>query len=267
MSDSLAASPAPEPVVPGPALNIPAEALSEQPAPSQDANSAPPEAPKKEGETADDPKPEKPKRPASERISELYARTKAAERERDLAYAELQRLRQPVITQEQYDQLPFNQQQQIDVRAAVREERAADLEREAERRHQEAQFMRAQQHRERLDAAAESIPDLMDKLNDPTLPISEYAAHLIAESEKGPQMAYWLANNRAEAQRISRLHPTQQAYELGKIEARINAAPQARKVSQAPAPVPTVGGGGNTGSKDPRAMSMDEYAAWRRAGK
>lgn len=254
------------PVVP--ALNVPAEVSQKQEteAPSKDAKQAEPEA-NKEGNGNED-QVEKPKRKASERISELYGRTKAAERERDAALADLHRLRsQQTVPREQFDQMSFDEQQRAIVRDAVREERAAEIESEAHRRHAEAEFFRAQQYRERMEAAQEVIPDLAEKLSDPTLPISEYAAQVIADSELGPQMAYWLANNRADAQRISRLHPTQQAYELGKIEARLAAAPTARKVSQAPAPVPMVGGGGGAGAKDPSAMSMSEYIEWRKSRK
>jgi len=116
----------------------------------------------------------------------------------------------------------------------------------------------------RVEAAREVIKDIDVVLNDPSLPVSDVGARFIAESEKGPQVAYFLAQNRAEAARIASLDPLTQAFELGRIEQRINAAPSARRVSQAPAPVPRVTGGANAGAKDPSQMSMAEYSEWYR---
>ena len=249
-----------------PESTVPAAPTTEQAATPQGADQAKPEATPEGDEGSEEGKPERPRQKASERIGELYGRMKSAERERDAAIAEVQRLRQPPVSREQFDQLSFDEQQREIVRQTLREERAAEIEQSARIRHEEAETLRAQQYQDRLAAAREAIPDIDTKLSDPTLPITEHAARIIAESEKGPQMAYWLANNRAEAERIARLAPSQQAFELGRIEARINAAPQARKVSKAPAPVQTIGAGASPGGKDPSSMSMSEYIAWRKAG-
>jgi len=116
---------------------------------------------------------------------------------------------------------------------------------------------------DRLAAAKQQIPDIDTVISDPTLPVTDIGARFIAESDKGPQVAYWLGTNRAEAVRIASLDPYSQAFELGRIEARIAAAPASRRISNAPAPVPKVGGGSNTGAKDPAQMTMAEYIEWR----
>lgn len=209
----------------------------------------------------------KPKRPASERISELYARTKSAERERDALARELERYKQPLVSQDQWDQLSFDQQQQLQMRQAVREERAAEIAQAAQLREAEAQQARGALFQERLSAVAEKTPEVAEAVLDPTLPVSDIGARFITESENGPQVAYWLSQNRADAFRISRMDAVSQAFELGRIEARISAAPAARKVSNAPSPPPKVNGGAGAGAKDPASMSMEEYATWRKSAR
>lgn len=253
--------PAPAPV---PALNIPVE---QQPAaettPPQGADTNKPDA-RAEGESDDQTK-DKPRKGASERIGELYGRMKSAERERDQALAEVERLRKPVVDAKEWDGLSFDQQQSAQVRQAVRTERADELEREAEHRARDAAEQRAAMFAERVKAVADTIPDIEAVISDQSLPVSETGARFIQESEKGPQVAYWLGQNRAEAARIARMEPLQQAFELGRIEQRISAAPTAKRVSTAPAPVPTVGGGGSPGPKSPDTMSVGDMAEFLRS--
>lgn len=240
---------------------------SPSPVPAEQTPAAPPtegaQVPAEAGQ--EELKADKPRQRASERIGELYGRMKAAERERDMAIQEAQRLRQPVVDQSQWDQLTYEQQQAVQVRQAVRQERSDEMVREAERRAYESQQTRASMFQERLESVRGTIPDIDAVINDPHLPVSEIGARFIQESDVGPQVAYWLSQNRADAARIARLDPYSQAFEMGRIEQRITAAPVARKVSQAPAPVPRVGGGATSGAKDPAAMNEDEYAAWYRA--
>lgn len=242
--------------------SIPAAAVTPEQAasPEQGAENATPDGEQPEG---DPEKPEKPRQRASERISELYGRMKTAERERDLAIQEARRLSQPVVTNDQWDQLSFEQQQAAQMRQAVRVERAEELAREAQIREQEAARVRGEMFNDRLATVRDAIPDIESIVDDPTLPVSNIGAQFIMESDQGPQVAYWLSQNRAEAARIARMSPLQQAAALGRIEARIQAAPKARKVSTAPAPVPTVAGGASPGNKTPDAMNFAEYEAWR----
>lgn len=253
------------------------ETAGQEPAPS-DVPASPAEAPPLEQSASDTNTPAeepgegeeqqpqdeqpKPRQKASERISQIYGRMKAAERERDQFRAELERYRQPMVSQEEWDQMSWEDQQALQIRHAVRTERAEELAQEAQRREVDAFSRRADLFNERVAAASEAIPGIEAAISDPTLPISQVGAQFVAEAENGPQVAYWLSQNRADAARIARLDPLSQAFELGQISQRITAAPKARKVSNAPAPVPRVGGAGAAGGKDPASMSMDEYAQW-----
>lgn len=227
------------------------------------------EAAKVEADAAAPEKPdEEPKQPprqkASERISELYGRMKAAERRSAQLEAELQRIQQPLVSQEEYDSLPYDQQQQVAVRAAVRAERAAEIQTEQRYAQEFAQRALVESFQSRLIDAAERIPGIMDAINDPNIPVSEVAATVIYESEQGPEIAYHLAKNPAEARRIASLNPRQQVKELGALEHTLRVQAQPRKISNAPKPAPMVAAGGGSGAKDPASMTYKEYEAYRK---
>lgn len=97
---------------------------------------------------------------------------------------------------------------------------------------------------------------------NPSLPVTSEMAEVILESEAGPELAYHLGKNPAEAARIARLNPRLQAAELGKLEARLTAPKPVAK--QPPQPVQPVNGIAAGGARDPDKMSMSEYIAWRK---
>jgi hypothetical protein len=84
-------------------------------------------------------------------------------------------------------------------------------------------------------------------LRDPTLPISEVMAEVIKESEDGPALALYLAENRELAAQIARLPERAAARELGRLESKLEAKREAAtrpapkpNVSQAPPPPPRI---------------------------
>lgn len=76
-----------------------------------------------------------------------------------------------------------------------------------------------------------------------TTGLPEAIGVVITNSEAGPQLANHLGSNPVELDRISRLSPAMQAYELAKIEARIT-APKPKTTTTAPDPAPQVRGVG-----------------------
>lgn len=247
-----------------PSLVVSPESPLPESTPAEPPKEGAPDTPAEQPGESDDAD-KKPKQKASERIGEIYGRMKQAERERDLATAELARLRQPMVDPEKWDQLSYDQQQALQMRHAVRQERAAEVAESARARDAEAQNHRAVMFQERLGEFVARVPEAKVIVSDPTLPVTDIGARFISESEKGPEVAYWLHQNRQDALRIAALEPVAQAFELGRIEARISSAPTARKVSNAPAPTPKVSGGAGTGAKDPNTMSEAEYSEWYRA--
>jgi len=207
---------------------------------------------------------------ARERIQELVARSKAAEAERDAAWAELERLRRPLQTQVPYDQLPFEQQEQVRLREAVRAERAEQMAYEANFRQQQVVANRHAVFTAKLAAAEDRMPEVAEKFfridptsGRPAVPVSEVAADFIAESDKAAEIAYFLGTNPHEARRIAQLPDTRQTAELARLEARLSAAPTVRRVSQAPAPVTTVGGGSPPRMVDLGTVDYETYKAQR----
>lgn len=117
-------------------------------------------------------------------------------------------------------------------------------------------------YRERLEAAAEADPTIMDIAEDDTLPVSKPMAQVIMHSEYAPQVLKWLNNNRKEAAKIAQMHPILAAKELGIIEAQIKYAPKpepVKRVSSAPAPVQTVNPSASPAAIDEDDLPMKEY--------
>lgn len=124
-----------------------------------------------------------------------------------------------------------------------------------EKRFSEYERQRAEQARMESFATrqrefAKATPDFEDKvLRDPTLPITEAMRDVIVDSDAGPELAYYLANNRELAQQIAALPPHLAALEMGRIEGRLAAQKEAKAavakspkppVTQAPPPPPKV---------------------------
>ncbi len=70
---------------------------------------------------------------------------------------------------------------------------------------------------------------------------------------------YFLGKNKDEAHRIANLTPIQQAKEIGRIEAKVTAAPTKTKTkTETPTPPKTVGGGGSPPPKSVNDMTYEE---------
>lgn len=148
---------------------------------------------------------------------------------------------------------------------------------ESQRRAQEQQQQRIQaevvaEFQEREEVARDKYADFDQVAYNPQLPITNEMAEAIRSSELGPDIAYFLGKNADECARIARLTPFLQAKELGKLEAKLQAAPVATpRTSSAPEPITPVtpsGGKGFTSLDDPKALkslgTSGLIEAWRR---
>ena len=145
-----------------------------------------------------------------------------------------------------------------------------------QRQIEESQQQQQQQWMSRLQDASAQDPELMASLN-PDTPMSLPMQHLAMDSSVGIEMLKWLSANPEESQRLSTLHPAETYREMGKLEARLEAASvrgPARVVSSAKAPIKQLGT--SPPVADPFAisddLSMDEHfrrmnAADRAAGR
>lgn len=257
----------PAPAEPEAKVDVASESPAQDAAPPQEGESASSEAPSEPANSEDD-APRKPKVSFNERISQIHAARKQAEADRDFAVAEAHRLRADLerLRSVDLEQVPFEQHDAIRQKAVFKE---ALYEEKAAAANAHEQFVRqteAAAFNARIEAVNDRIPDFREVVMRPVEaggpPISDFAARFIASSDKGPEVAYWLGKNTNEARRIAHLPEGMQGAELARIEARITSAPTVRKTSQAPAPVPTIGGTKAVATKDPANMSMAEYSEW-----
>jgi len=140
-------------------------------------------------------------------------------------------------------------------------------ERAAREKAQAEQQAKQQTWLERKAEAAKRIPDLEEVL-DQELPLTPAMRDTILESEKGPDLAYWLGTHPTECARIAKLSPLAAARELGRVEASFEKppAPESKKVTNAPKPIKPVAGAKSAAPPNvyDEATAAD-YPAWERA--
>lgn len=114
---------------------------------------------------------------------------------------------------------------------------------------------------ERQALARERYSDYDEAVFDDNLPVTQEMAEVIMDSEKGPDIAYYLGTHPDEAARIAGLSPVRAAMELGRIEAKIT-LPAPRTETKARKPMKTLAGGDRP-TKSPEDMTPEEYRNWR----
>jgi hypothetical protein len=126
---------------------------------------------------------------------------------------------------------------------------------------------------ERREAFLKTAPDydeVMESVDD--VPLTPALREIILTSENGPEIAYELAKNRDEFERISKLSPLAVAREVGKLESRLSAKSsdgktEQKKITKAPKPIDPVNAGGKGSAAksiaDPN-LSQAEYERLRK---
>ena len=124
------------------------------------------------------------------------------------------------------------------------------------------------QFRERAQVAAKGIEDFEDVMEASEAPMTRAMAEAILTSDVGPNLAYHLAKNPEEAERIAALPAARQAAEIGKLEAKLAAEPpkETKKPSKAPDPIKPVGARSTVADDmpDPKTKPA-EWLKWRNA--
>lgn len=100
-----------------------------------------------------------------------------------------------------------------------------------------------QAHVTREEAARTKYSDYDDVARNPALVITNDMADVLVLSDDGPDLAYYLGKNPAEAERIARLHPKLVAKELGRLSAKLASTTETVTLSKAPEPITPVSGG------------------------
>lgn len=118
-----------------------------------------------------------------------------------------------------------------------------------------------EQWEQRVAKVAETLPDFESVVYNDRWQMSPTMAEAFRSIEGGPQVAYHLAQNPAEASRIYRLSPTLQAIEIGKLETKLATPKPTKTATDAPTPGPQVRG---SGGKFAVAPDTDDFAAFEK---
>ena len=134
------------------------------------------------------------------------------------------------------------------------------VERAVAERKQQIHLATVELYDARKQKFAETHPDFSEIAESPNLAITTTMAMMIANDEHGPRIAYWLGQNPSEAARIAAIqNPATVIYEIGKISARVSAAPASRQSSTRA----SASSRQQPAARAPRKEDMNAYAARR----
>jgi len=122
-------------------------------------------------------------------------------------------------------------------------------------------------YHDREEDARAKYDDFEQVAYNPRLTVTDAMAQAIQAADNGPDIAYHLGSNPKEAERIARLSPLLQAREIGKIEAKLDAAPPAvKQTTRAPQPINPVASRGSNApaydTTDPRSVKTMSTSEW-----
>jgi hypothetical protein len=128
---------------------------------------------------------------------------------------------------------------------------------------------------DRVNAAKSNLPDFDDMVQSSEVRVSDPVRDAIIESEHGPQILYYLAENTEIAQKLAGMSLVSAVREIGKIEARYErdakaTVPDVKPVvgkSKAPAPISPLRGALNTvdAGLDADGNFHGSYQQWKAA--
>jgi chromosome segregation ATPase len=155
-----------------------------------------------------------------------------------------------------------------DKRLAERDRQLAEA-KEAEKRQEVIQTWA-----KKVESAKAELPDFDDIVASSDVVVNDDIRDAILESDVGPKILYHLAENEDIAKKIAGMNPKAALREIGKLEARFEAKPEAEKStpivkSKAPAPIQPLRG--SSGVADVPMSTNGEwhgsFAAWKEARK
>lgn len=226
-------------------------------------------------DTAEDSSAEpKKKSKVQERIDELTAKRREAEREAQYWREQAEKSVKPEKAKIEKEPVKPNFDDFSDIadyEAAVEKyasDKAAYQEQLVIKRQTELQKQFEEQQKAATFAAkstefAARHPDFYAVVQNPELPISDTMAEAIRSSDRGPELAYHLGKNPELAAQIAGLPVNIQYMTLGRLEATLTSpTPQPVSMTKAPPPVKPIGSKALV-EKAPEDMSYSEYRAWR----
>lgn len=166
----------------------------------------------------------------------------------------------PTLEQFGYDEAKYQAAMTEHVKRVSREEAVAAFQEQQQKVQHETKL---RTFRERESDFAASVEGYFDKVYDPALPLSPAVVEMIAESDIGPRVAYYLADNPDLARKIANMTPSQAGREFGKLEVKLSNAAPVKTVSKAPPPPPKLDAVEPEIEKDPDKMSTAKWLEWR----
>jgi hypothetical protein len=239
-----------------------------------------------EGQTAEGDEPEEKKSEAAKRRErdkayrarlqaerdEAISRAKAAEAARDKLLADAKSIKAP---SEKDFADPFDygaekasvgvERRLIEREATKASERAAEAAKQVEEITSREREAIAQSWNAQMDDARGRYADFDAVALSPQVPITPEVGMLIATSDQGADVAYFLGQNRALAAQIAGMSQVEAARAIGRIEATLS-QPKPRTETQAPPPISPVRGGASA-TLNPEKLSMEDWIAGRMSGK
>jgi hypothetical protein len=146
---------------------------------------------------------------------------------------------------------------------ALAERKAQELVRQREAAQQQARLLET--YHEKEETARGKYDDFEQVAYNPSLPVTDVMAQTIQASDVGPDIIYWLGSNPKESARIANLPLILQAKEIGRIEAKVQSSPPAKKTSAAPTPItPVTARSASTtyDTTDPRSVKHMTTSQW-----
>lgn len=144
------------------------------------------------------------------------------------------------------------------------QQQAQALQQQRQQLTQQAEQTRAEVWTERQAAARTTLPDYDQVMSAAAnVHVSQAVQEALLDSDRGPELAYHLAKNPAEAQRLNGLSPRQVDREIGRLEERLS-RPVPPPVSKAPPPLKPLTGSG-AATKPEAQMTDAEWLAARRS--
>lgn len=216
------------------------------------------------------------KKSASERIQEITwarheAERRAAEAERQLAEFRAAKQQEPAAPA---GKPALDQFQDYDSYVeAVAEWRAGEAVRAALSANEQKTQAAAQaaQNKRRTEswakaqtAVRQALPDYDEVVGLSEVVVAPHVTDTILESDRGPEVAYYLAQHPEKAEQINGLSPIAAARAIGRIEASLPELPvAAAKISKAPAPIKPVSASSSAPIGISDDMSTEAYRAAR----
>jgi len=149
----------------------------------------------------------------------------------------------------------------------MRERDQAELARKAE----EEQSRMRQKFQERLEATKKELPDWDEMIASSDVSVSQPVTDAIIESDVGPQVLYYLAENPDFARELAEKSITSQLRAIGRLESKFETKPVVKepvaKKSNAPAPITPLKSGGNPAdiSLDSNRQFHGTFSQWKAA--